>query len=230
MADRYAGGDFEHQLPELVGAGGEWRGRRGADVVDGLADYGAHRGFVEELEGAVSERGESAGDQRSVTVSVRSETAIRARWERAVVECGRGGRGAVSRTGRIGPGGDGVVDRGQGMGDVEEAVCLGVGDAELRAGVRLSTAVPQGEPCLGDGRGADSGGADRRGTPDVVDRLAQPPRCAAAGSSTSSASATLRAVAAAVADEGRVTCFHVVGLSTRRCRAGDLPWVRGYVW
>ncbi|MGW9122378.1 hypothetical protein ACWGRV_38285 [Streptomyces sp. NPDC055663] len=100
MSDRIGRRDFEHQLADLVGAGGEvvddgarggdgrvrrriggrW-GRRGSDAADGLADHGAHRGGVEGLEAAVGERGESAGSG-SATVSARAETAIRARWDR----------------------------------------------------------------------------------------------------------------------------------------------------
>ncbi|MEU6184212.1 hypothetical protein [Streptomyces coeruleorubidus] len=94
-------GDFEHQLADRVGAGGEFvddtapcgergirrrvGGRRrwcGADVPNGLADHRARRGLIEGLEAAVSERGKSAGDQSSATSPLRPETTIRARWDR----------------------------------------------------------------------------------------------------------------------------------------------------
>ena len=91
--------DFEHQLPDRVRAGGEVvddaaqrghgrvrrrigrrRRRGGADVADGLADHGAHRGGVEGL-AAVGERGEAAGESSSATSLLRLETAVRARWD-----------------------------------------------------------------------------------------------------------------------------------------------------
>ncbi|MFE9700536.1 hypothetical protein [Streptomyces sp. NPDC006270] len=69
----------------------------------------------------------------------------------------------------LGAGGDGVVDRGQGAGDVEEPVRLGAADAELRGAVRLPAAVPEGRPDAGGAGGAG-------GAPDVVHRLVQPGR------------------------------------------------------
>lgn len=79
--------DFEPQLADCVGAGGEFvddaakAGRGGADGTDGSADHHAHHSFIESLEAAARERGESAGIS-SVTSPLRPETAIRARWDR----------------------------------------------------------------------------------------------------------------------------------------------------
>ncbi|MFD3662783.1 hypothetical protein ACFWVF_19650 [Streptomyces sp. NPDC058659] len=107
-------GDFEHQLPDRVGAGGEvvnegaQRGERGirwwiggrekrgdADVADGLADHGAHGGLIDGLEAAVGERGESVGDQLHDGVRTGGDGDQGALGQ-AVVERGRGGRAGVS--------------------------------------------------------------------------------------------------------------------------------------
>ncbi|MFD9670825.1 hypothetical protein ACFWAO_02770, partial [Streptomyces sp. NPDC059981] len=94
----------------------------------------------------------------------------------AVVEHGGGGRAGVSRARRLGAGGDRVVDRGQGAGDVEEAVRLRAADAELRVAVRLPARMPERYPDAGGVRVSDPGGEHRHGPPDVVHRLAQPDR------------------------------------------------------
>ncbi len=96
-------GDFEHQLPDRVRAGGEvvddtaqrgdgrvrrriggWWGWRGSDVADGLAGHGAHGRLVEGRQAAMRERGEAACFviSRAATPSERAETSIRARWDR----------------------------------------------------------------------------------------------------------------------------------------------------
>lgn len=77
---------------------------------------------------------------------------------------------------RLGAGGDGVVDGAQGVGDVEQPVCLGAADAELRGSVRLPAAVTEREPHPGGVRVTDPGSEHRHGAPDVVHRLAQPGR------------------------------------------------------
>lgn len=94
----------------------------------------------------------------------------------AVVERGRGGRVGVSRARQAGAGGDGVVDRGERAGDIEEPVRLGAANAELCPAVRLPGAVPERDPDAGGMRVADPGGQDRHGAPDVVHRRAQPGR------------------------------------------------------
>ncbi|MFE7951466.1 hypothetical protein [Streptomyces sp. NPDC057426] len=145
-----------------------------ARTVD-LVDHGAHRGDVEGLEAAVGGRGKSAGDQLRDDVRTAGDGDQGALGQ-AVVERGRGGRVAVSRARRIGAGGDGAVDRGEGAGDVEEPVRLRAADAELRVAVRLPAAVAERHPDAGGVRFADPGGEHRHGAPDVVHRLAQPGR------------------------------------------------------
>ncbi|OXY84682.1 hypothetical protein BEH93_23330 [Streptomyces sp. 2R] len=134
-----------------------WRtgGRRGAD---GLADHGADGGLIEGRQAAVGECGELAGDPHCATTSVRPEMPVRALRE-VVVESGRGARVGVSRARHTGAGGDGVVDRGQGAGDVEQAVRLG-----------------ERCPDAGGVGCADPGGEQCDGASNVVHRLAQPGR------------------------------------------------------
>ena len=54
---------------------------RGADIADGLADHGAHRGLIEGLQAAVGER-RSQAVVSSATSPLRPETAIRARLDK----------------------------------------------------------------------------------------------------------------------------------------------------
>ncbi|MDX2557652.1 hypothetical protein [Streptomyces stelliscabiei] len=150
-------------------------GTGGADVTDGLADHRAHRRLIEGLEAAVGERGESPGDQLCDVLRAAGDGDQGALGQ-AVVERGRGGRVGVSRARRLGAGGDGTEDRGEGAGDVQEPVRLRAGDAELRVAVRLPARVGEGCPDAGGVRVPDPGGEHRHGAPDVVHRLAQPGR------------------------------------------------------
>ncbi|WP_326708195.1 hypothetical protein OG758_01300 [Streptomyces sp. NBC_01474] len=78
--------------PDLVRCSGHWwvvgpgqgsagdAGRRRADVGDGLAADGAHRGLIKGRQAAVGERGEAAGI--SSARSLLRTTTVRARWDR----------------------------------------------------------------------------------------------------------------------------------------------------
>lgn len=123
----------------------------------------------------MGERGEAPGDQLRDDVRAAGD-GDQGALRQAVVERGRSGRVGVSRARRLGAGGDGAVDRGQGAGDVQEPVRLGAADAELRVAVRLPVAVSERHPDAGGVRVADPGGEHRRGAPEVVHRLAQPGR------------------------------------------------------
>ncbi|MCX5077659.1 hypothetical protein OG321_34840 [Streptomyces sp. NBC_00424] len=137
-----------------------------------MADHGAHGRLIKVRQATVGERGESAGVKLR-DVAATAGDGDQGALGQAVAEGGRGGRVGVSRARHAGAGGDGVVDHGEGAGDVEQPVRLGAADAELRGAVRLPAAVPEGQPDAGGVRVPDPGGEHRDGAPNVGHRLAQ---------------------------------------------------------
>ncbi len=114
------------------------------------------------------------------TASVRAPLQLRHPQRRLDVDEGALGR-AVAERGwvvspvprRLGTGGDGIVDRGQGAGDVEKPVGLCAGGAELHRAVRLPRVVAAEARC---GR-RERGRPGRQALPRRVGRC-PPPRAA----------------------------------------------------